>query len=302
MIRFKEKQTMENNLAVMGTKESLADIMGMSNTPPSSRSALAEIKQVHQNIMGTKKVDGENMEVAVIKAGAYSVTFPDETVYYSSTITIRPFMQRFQWERWDDNFTRPDGGSGRMLRSVMGKSLTVDLKDNYGGFNCGRPSGYVKDFSSLPQETQDVMRSTKRYKIIFGMCTLDDAKDENGKSVDVKEFPFFMRIKNRDSFKAMADIFGMIQRKNRLPIQHNLKLSSELKSIPSGATYAVVKASLGGEVEITTDDQETLNSFVEWVESMNSITLSKWEEHRRPEELSQADEDIVSSIVEIEEE
>ena len=293
---------MENNLAVMGTKESLADIMGMSNTPPSSRSALAEIKQVHQNIMGTKKVDGESMEVAVIKAGAYSVTFPDETVYYSSTITIRPFMQRFQWERWDDNFTRPDGGSGRMLRSVMGKSLTVDLKDNYGGFNCGRPSGYVKDFSSLPQETQDVMRSTKRYKIIFGMCTLDDAKDENGKSVDVKEFPFFMRIKNRDSFKAMADIFGMIQRKNRLPIQHNLKLSSELKSIPSGATYAVVKASLGGEVEITTDDQETLNSFVEWVESMNSITLSKWEEHRRPEELSQADEDIVSSIVEIEEE
>ena len=293
---------MENSLAVMGTKESLADIMGMSNTPPSSRSALAEIKQVHQNIMGTKKVDGENMEVAVIKAGAYSVTFPDETVYYSSTITIRPFMQRFQWERWDDNFTRPDGGSGRMLRSVMGKSLTVDLKDNYGGFNCGRPSGYVKDFSSLPQETQDIMKSTKRYKIVFGLCTLDNAKDANGKSVDVKEFPFFMRIKNRDSFKAMADIFGMIQRKNRLPIQHNLKLSSELKSIPSGATYAVVKASLGSEVEITTDDQETLNSFVEWVESMNSITLSKWEEHRRPEELSQADEDIVSSIVEIEEE
>jgi len=35
---------------------------------------------------------------------------------------------------------------------------------------------------------------------------------------------------------------------------------------------------------------------------MNSITLSKWEENRRPEELSEADEDIVSSIVEIEEE
>tara|TARA_R100001591_G_scaffold21080_2_gene30073 strand:+ start:1614 stop:2495 length:882 start_codon:yes stop_codon:yes gene_type:complete len=293
---------MENNLAIIGTKENLADIMGMSNTVPSSRSALAEIKQVHQNIMGTKEVDGEKMEVAVIKAGSYSVVFPDETVYYSDKITIRTFMQRFQWERWDDNFTRPDGGSGRMLRSVMGKSLSVDLKDNYGGFNCGRPSGYVKDFSSLPQETQDIMKSTKRYKIVFGLCTLDNAKDANGKSVDVKEFPFFMRIKNRDSFKAMNDIFNAIQRKNRLPIQHNLVLSSELKSIPSGATYAVVKASLGSEVEITADDQETLNSFVEWVESMNSITLSKWEENRRPEELSEADEEIVSSIVEIEDE
>jgi TusA-related sulfurtransferase len=293
---------MENNLAIIGTKENLADIMGMSNTVPSSRSALAEIKQVHQNIMGTKEVDGEKMEVAVIKAGSYSVVFPDETVYYSDKITIRTFMQRFQWERWDDNFTRPDGGSGRMLRSVMGKSLSVDLKDNYGGFNCGRPSGYVKDFSSLPQETQDIMKSTKRYKIVFGLCTLDNAKDANGKSVDVKEFPFFMRVKNRDSFKAMNDIFNAIQRKNRLPIQHNLVLSSELKSIPSGATYAVIKASLGSEVEITADDQETLNSFVEWVESMNSITLSKWEENRRPEELSEADEEIVSSIVEIEDE
>jgi TusA-related sulfurtransferase len=293
---------MENNLAIIGTKENLAEIMGMSNTVPSSRSALAEIKQVHQNIMGTKEVDGEKMEVAVIKAGSYSVVFPDETVYYSDKITIRTFMQRFQWERWDDNFTRPDGGSGRMLRSVMGKSLSVDLKDNYGGFNCGRPSGYVKDFSSLPQETQDIMKSTKRYKIVFGLCTLDNAKDANGKSVDVKEFPFFMRVKNRDSFKAMNDIFNAIQRKNRLPIQHNLVLSSELKSIPSGATYAVIKASLGSEVEITADDQETLNSFVEWVESMNSITLSKWEENRRPEELSEADEEIVSSIVEIEDE
>jgi len=293
---------MENNLSIIGTKENLADIMGMSNTVPSSRSALAEIKQVHQNIMGTKEVDGEKMEVAVIKAGSYSVVFPDETVYYSDKITIRTFMQRFQWERWDDTFTRPDGGSGRMLRSVMGKSLSVDLKDNYGGFNCGRPSGYVKDFSSLPQETQDIMKGTKRYKIVFGLCTLDNAKDANGKSVDVKEFPFFMRVKNRDSFKAMTDIFNAIQRKNRLPIQHNLKLSSELKSIPSGATYAVVKASLGEEVEINADDQETLNSFVEWVESMNSITLSKWEENRRPEELSEADEEIVSSIVEIEDE
>ena len=292
---------MENNLAIIGTKENLADIMGMSNTVPSSRSALAEIKQVHQNIMGTKEVDGEKMEVAVIKAGAYSVVFPDETVYYSDKITIRTFMQRFQWERWDDNFTRPDGGSGRMLRSVMGKSLSVDLKDNYGGFNCGRPSGYVKDFSSLPQETQDIMKGTKRYKIVFGLCTLDNAKDANGKSVDVKEFPFFMRVKNRDSFKAMTDIFSAIQRKNRLPIQYNIKLSSELKSIPSGATYSVVKAKLGELVEITTDDQEVLNNFVEWVESMNSITISKWEEHRRPEELSDDESEIVANVVEIDE-
>jgi len=292
----------DNTLAVIGKSPAdLAEIMGMSNVPAKSTSALAEIKQVHQNVMGTKEVDGETMEVAIVKAGAYSVTFPDDTVYYSDTITIRPFMQRFQFQRYDKHYQKPDGGEGRMLRTVMATSLNGDLKDNYGSFNCGRPSGYVKDFSSLPQETQDLMRATDRFKIIFGLCTLDKPKDANGKAVKVKEFPFLMRIKNRDSFKAMTDMFNQIQRKNRLPIQHLLHLSSEVKSIPSGATYGVVKAKLGELVEITTDDQEVLNNFVEWVESMNSITLSKWEEHRRPEELSDDESEIVANVVEIDE-
>ena len=293
---------MENALEVIGKSPAdLAELMGMSNTPAKSTSALAEVKQVHQNVMGTKEVDGEAMEVAIVKAGAFSVTFPDDTVYYSDKITIRSFMQRFQWQRYDKNFTRPDGGEGRMLRTVMATSLTGDLKDNYGGFNCGRPTGYIKDFKSLPQETQDLMRATDRFKVIFGLCTLDKPKDANGKAVVVKEFPFLMRIKNRDSFKAMTDMFSQIQRKNRLPIQHLLHLSSEVKSIPSGATYAVIKPKLGEVVEITTDDQEVLNNFVEWVESMNSITMSKWEEHRRPEELSDDESEIVANVVEIDE-
>jgi hypothetical protein len=293
---------MENALEIIGKSPTdLAELMGMSNVPAKSTSALAEIKQVHQNVMGTKEVDGESMEVAIVKAGAFSVTFPDDTIYYSNKITVRPFMQRFQFQRYDKSYQRPDGGEGRMLRTVMATSLNGDLKDNYGGFNCGRPSGYVKDFSSLPQETQDLMRATDRFKIIFGLCTLDKAKDADGKPVNVKEFPFLMRIKNRDSFKAMTDMFGQIQRKNRLPIQHLLHLGSEVKSIPSGATYAVLKPTLGKVVEITTDDQEVLNNFVEWVESMNSITMSKWEEYRRPEELSDQEDTIASNIVEIEE-
>ena len=293
---------MENTLSVIGKSPAdLAELMGMSNVPAKSTSALAEIKQVHQNVMGTKQVDGETMEVAIVKAGAYSVTFPDDTVYYSDTITIRPFMQRFQFQRYDKHYQKPDGGEGRMLRTVMATSLNGDLKDNYGGFNCGRPSGYVKDFNSLPQETQDLMRSTDRFKVIFGLCTLDKPKDADGKAVKVKEFPFLMRIKNRDSFKTMTDMFNQIQRKNRLPIQHLLHLSSEVKSIPSGATYGVIKAKLGELVEITTDDQEVLNNFVEWVESMNSITISKWEEHRRPEELSDDESEIVANVVEIDE-
>ena len=50
---------MDNTLAVIGKSPAdLAELMGMSNVPAKSTSALAEIKQVHQNVMGTKQVDG----------------------------------------------------------------------------------------------------------------------------------------------------------------------------------------------------------------------------------------------------
>ena len=59
---------MENNLSIIEKPTSeLADIMGVANdisTP--ARSALAELRQIHNNIMGTKTVEGEEIEVAVI--------------------------------------------------------------------------------------------------------------------------------------------------------------------------------------------------------------------------------------------
>ena len=101
---------MENALEVIGKSPAdLAELMGMSNAPAKSTSALAEMKQVHQNVMGTKEVDGEAMEVAIVKAGAFSVTFPDDTVYYSDTITI-PLCNAFSFSVMISTIKRPDGG------------------------------------------------------------------------------------------------------------------------------------------------------------------------------------------------
>ena len=62
---------------------------------------------------------------------------------------------RQQWTRWDSD-------SSQMQKTVLSIDLKGDLKDNTGGFNIGRPSGYVEDWENLPQATKELMRQVKR--------------------------------------------------------------------------------------------------------------------------------------------
>ena len=38
----------------------------------------------------------------------------------------------------------------------MADNLNIDLKDNMGGFNCGKPTGFVKDYQALPVKTKEL--------------------------------------------------------------------------------------------------------------------------------------------------
>ena len=39
-----------------------------------------------------------------------------------------------------------DNTPNRYIKTVMADNLNIDLKDNDGGFNCGKPAGYIQDF------------------------------------------------------------------------------------------------------------------------------------------------------------
>ena len=56
----------------------------------------------------------------------------------------------------------------------MADNLNVDLKDNDGGFNCGKPAGYIQDFKSLPEKMQDLLKQIKRVRVLFGTIELDN--------------------------------------------------------------------------------------------------------------------------------
>ena len=81
-------------------------------------------------------------------------------------------------------------------------SLSVDLKDNTGGFNCGKPSGYIKDFKALPQNINFAIKGSYVSNLISILPEYQELSNRKnlllGKSLEEKielVSPFIVTIK-----------------------------------------------------------------------------------------------------------
>ena len=74
----------------------------------------------------------------------------------------------------------------------MADNLNIDLKDNDGGFNCGKPSGWIEDYKSLPDATKELIRSIKRVRVVLGTVELINPVDASGNSVELEATPIHL--------------------------------------------------------------------------------------------------------------
>ena len=122
----------------------MAGVMGMGIDSGGDKKAymLARLKIQHSPIMGEVEVKGKKTQAAIVNGGSYRIDdLASESVFYSDDVTIRPYVQRFMYKK----FVKPESGKGFYVKTIMADNLNVDLKDNMGGFNCGKPAGFVKD-------------------------------------------------------------------------------------------------------------------------------------------------------------
>ena len=283
---------MSNELAIAQERgQSMAELMGVSSAPSGEAvPSIARIGMLHQPIMGEVDFNGKKIKTEVVPVGAFILTQGDNKVY-SSSVTVRIFAQRQQWQRWNSE-------TEEMEKSVQSNSLNGDLKDSIGGLNLCRPSGYIEDFNALSDSVKQVIRSVKRVNVYYGTVSLDNPVDENGNEVsgDFNDIPFVMDVKNRDSLKSINGVMNALKRKNLLPIMSTVKLTGVEDSIPTGAKFGKIEAKLGDKVDLGDGDNEMLKDFIELIEYSNGKILDLHHE-RSNKDMSPEDDAMVSDII-----
>jgi len=277
----------------------MAEAMGMAMDAPknsSKSSTLARLRIHHTPIMGQQEINGKLKNVEVISGGAYKLENPDGPTYYAEGVSIRPFLQRFMYKKFiKGNDTTPN----RYVKTVMANDLNNDMKDNNGGFNCGKPAGFIKDWAALPDNMKDLIKSIKRVRALFGTVEMINPTDENGNSVDVDTTPFIWEVDNRDAFKTMGEVFTKLSKMRRLPPQHYVSMTTTEVPLPNGSSFYVPNTTLDLEntLDMDNDAQEVFANFVAWIENYNTYILNTWSENMHKHE--EVDTDTVEEFVDI---
>jgi hypothetical protein len=261
--------------------EAMAKAMGMSSLAVPTKektNSLARLRIHHTPLMGQEEIKGKLTNVEVVSGGTYKLEIPDGETYYAESIAIRPFLQRFMYKRF---IKGTDNTPNRYVKTVMADNLNVDLHDNDGQFNCGKPSGYIEDFKALPEKMQDLIRQIKRTRVLFGTVEMINPVDANGNAVDIDTTPFIWEVENRDAFKTMGDIFNRLNKMKHLPVQHYVKAGTEERKLPNGNSFYLPTAELdlSETLDMDNETQENLANFLAWVANYNEYIMGAWNDN-----------------------
>jgi hypothetical protein len=306
---------MDNQVATIDTQnyDLMAEVMGIPNegaTSSKSVDTLCRMRIWNQPIMGTVDQDGKKRKMEVVQGGTFRLDDGQKFVYADS-ITFRPFLQRFRFNRWLP-YASPDakGKKGRFIKSVFTNDYKLftssDLMDEDGGFNCGRPSGFIKDWKALPEETRKLITAVKRVRAIFGTVTLNNALNDDGETVDAGSdpVPVVWEIENNNAFKIMGEALQKYRTAGRLFPQHAIEISTEGSPMANGnMLYMPVPAvDLTTEIEIVQpQDSDTLANFQAWVANYNNFVVTSYKKKAPDSVFSPDEEDVIDAFIAVEE-
>lgn len=289
----------------------MAKAMGLpTSTVEKKANTLNRFRIWHNPTMGIGESNGKSVKMEVVEGGMYRLEIPADpsTFYFSEKVEFRPFLQRFMYKKFKQNRNAKDGEKqGGYVKTIMADTLNIDLKDDDGTFNCGKPTGYVKDFQALPEATKKLIKEIKRNRVVFGLVKMvDPVKGIDGKEItDLPEYPVIWEIDNRDAYKAIGDVFSRFAKSETLPLQHIIKLdgTKENKLNNGGSFYTpIVQLDTTNKVEISDSDHKVFGDFLDWVKNYNDGIINRWDTRvaEKQDEVSEEDMETVEDFIDVE--
>jgi hypothetical protein len=217
--------------------------------------------------------DNENM----IPVGTYTLKTPEHGTIFAKSITIRPFVKRFQYRRYD-----PKGGEDHLgattNRSRMAATFREEMWDEQGTLRCGRPKGYWGIKDTLPQEVQDLNDQISCFLIIWGMVTFHDAVSSTGEKLgDVGEVKFIWNTRG-NAYQFMDKMFKTLTDKNEVMQSFPITLTTKREK-KGDNTYYIPLGTLDFKVKRVWDaaaDEPVLLEALEYVQRANTATYDKY--------------------------
>lgn len=302
-----------NEIATIDTNNyaAMAKMMGIQaeTEAPKKTNTLNRLRLWHQPVMGQTEIKGRMTNVEVIEGGTYRLEVINgdrSEFFYSKTAKVRPFVQRFMLRRYISfPNAKPGEPKGKFDRTIMAETLNIDLKDNTGKVNCGKPSGYIKDFKALPANMQDLIRQIKRVRVLFGIVTLEKAMNADGEMVGDITHPFIWEIDNKEAFNTVGEPFKTFAKQERIPLQYQISFDEPKKNdLPNGSSYytPICSPDMSVTHEITDEDHETFGGFLEWIKNYNDYIYKEWDAKQEQirESLSTEDEELVEDFIDVE--
>lgn len=264
-----------------------------------SSNTLPRLRINHSAIMGLADVNGKKVNMEVVEGGTYKLEIPDGPTYYASAIKMRVYLQRFMYKRFVKG---SDKTPNKFIKTLMHDNLNDDLKDNEGGFNCGKPAGFIKDWKALPEKMQNLIKEIKRVRAVLGTVELVNPVNEKGEPVELDISPFIWEIDNRDAFKEVGSCFSKLAKMKRLPVQHMISAQTEERKLPNGSSFylPVVSLDVTKTVELSQDDQNRFADFMAWIENYNTYIINTYAEKAVSRHDNDLDDVDVDGIVDIE--
>ncbi len=262
--------------------EELAKNLGDSEGSSSS-SNLARLRIEREN------VEDDSGDI-LCPAGHFSIN-TGEGKLYAKEIAFRYYEHRYRYKRYDNlaERTTKDGTKvqGAYTHSVLVKGPRDEAPSDDGGFQCGRPLEYIKDWNALAKDQQEYIKSCRLMIIFYGEATVDGI-DESGSKVQTT-VPIEMELSGKTSGKTLARFFlDMVQKRRTMPNSRSVILKS--KKVKGGVTYYDMDVSVKDDT-VYAIDEDTTGLYTKFGEHIAQINKWIMERHLSASGNSSDDDD-----------